>query len=53
VDGQRILKEWMELKTEKPKFIICNEANAGGETTAQRLLTLGQRKNHVERNRET
>ena len=27
------------MKTDKPKFLIVNEANAGGETTAQRLLT--------------
>ena len=38
-DGQSLLKTWMEQKTDKPKFLICNEANAGGETTAQRLLT--------------
>merc|ERR1711911_344651 len=38
-DRQSLLKTWMEQKTDKPKFLICNEANAGGETTAQRLLT--------------
>ena len=38
-DGQSDLKNWMELTTDKPKFLICNEADAGGDTTSQRLLT--------------
>ena len=37
--GQAVLKPWMDSKTDKPKCLIADEADEGGETTVQRLIT--------------
>ena len=38
-EGQRKMKEWLELVTDKPKFLLANEGNEGGHQTVQRLIT--------------
>ena len=38
-DGQAVLKTWMDWKTDKPKFLICDGADEGVETTTQRIIT--------------
>ena len=39
LDGQRTLRQWLDIQTDRPKLMIFNEGDLGGDRTSQSLIT--------------
>lgn len=39
LDGQRTLRQWLDIQTDRPKLLIFNEGDWGGDQTSQSLIT--------------
>lgn len=39
LDGKRTLRQWLDIQTDRPKLLIFNEGDLGGDRTSQSLIT--------------